>query len=140
LVVHVVYLSEQNLGHLGEEAVRQAIRERLQATAARVTFERIPPRMQIVFAGGSDVLPRTARGDLETVGGVLRRFASARLRISAPRTAEGRASALGERRLQRLRAYFTDEAKVDAHRLETVTVDGPANSLLLTILPAAQAP
>jgi hypothetical protein len=29
---------------------------------------------------------------------------------------------------------------VDAHRLETVTVDGPANSLLLTILPAGQAP
>jgi uncharacterized hydrophobic protein (TIGR00271 family) len=140
LIVHVVYLSEQNLGHLGEEAVRLAIRERLQATAPRVTFERIPPKMQIVFAGGSDVLPRTSRGDLETVGGVLRRFAFARLRISAPRTAGGRASALGERRLQRLRAYFTDEAKVDANRLETVTVDGPANSLLLTILPAGQAP
>jgi uncharacterized hydrophobic protein (TIGR00271 family) len=140
LAVHITYLSATEPGELGEEAVRQTIRERLGAPAARVTFERVAPSLQIAFARGSDALSREAARDLQLLGETLQRFSSLRLRVSVPAATDGKLAPLNERRVQRVRAFFNNEMKIDAARIETALAEVRPNFLLLELLPPSSGP
>jgi uncharacterized hydrophobic protein (TIGR00271 family) len=129
LAVHIAYLSEKELGELGEQAVQQNVRDRLSSPGSRVSFERVSPSYDLEFAGNSSQLSRTARAELDKAAATLLRFPNLRCRLNY-RGADGKdISPLEQRRLDSVRAFLTAQKKISAERLEQAAGDSPANRL-----------
>lgn len=137
--IHLAYLAEKELGELGEEAVRKALRERIVSSAVDARFERISPAVTLVFRSGSEALTVSARSTLEDLTAILRRFPRARCLIEVAVPHGNELNALGRRRAEQIRKYIVEEQKIEPARVEVGRTEGQRNTVHIKLLPPAQA-
>ncbi len=138
VTVRIAYLAEEELGALGEEAVRRSVRERVGASTVTMQFERIAPAQQLVFARGSATLSESALQALDALARILRRFPRARCAIIAARADASQEDNLAQRRAEAVRTYLLEQAKISTDRVEVRHAEVPASQVRLQILPPPQ--
>jgi uncharacterized hydrophobic protein (TIGR00271 family) len=138
LHLRIVYLSEQELGELGEEAVRRAVRDRLSTPGVELSFERLSPQARLTFSGRGEGLPADAKEQLDAVAVALARFPALKcsVAVQAPEGAEP--SSLQKSRAENVRKYLVEEKKVAADRISLENTAGDAGSLGVRLVPPPQ--
>jgi uncharacterized hydrophobic protein (TIGR00271 family) len=118
--LHIVYLSERELGELGEGAVSQVLRERLGTAKLEVDFERRAPQVEIGFRPGSDAPTSEGGEKLAELARTLQDFAQAKATISIAAEPTGKSPSLDARRAEGIRTFLVETGKIAAERVETV--------------------
>ena len=137
MFLHLAYLSEEELGPLGEAAVRKALGEGIGSTSMQARFERVHPQESVQFRGGSFVLSKQNKSDLDSVAATLARFSRARCVIMVPVSKSKSGAALGERRAEQVRKYLSEDRKIVETRIQQHTYEGANDVVLLKILTVA---
>lgn len=137
LLVHLVYLAEQDLGELGEGAVRKALRERIGSAAVGVTFERVPPALRLAFPARSANLSTRNRRQLDEVATVLQRFSRVECTLGIGAQKE-EIDPLGKQRASRIQEYLAGQKKIAPERLVPKPVEGARDVVVLELVPPAQ--
>jgi hypothetical protein len=138
LLLHLAYMAEEGLGSLGEEALRQALCERIGSPAVEVAFERVPPAGKLVFAAGSDRLSSRNRRQLDELGEILQRFAHVQCTLGISTHKKTEIDNVGKRRAERIQKYLAEQKEIAAQRLLVETVEGPRDVVVLGFVPPPQ--
>jgi uncharacterized hydrophobic protein (TIGR00271 family) len=131
--LQVVFLADQDLGPLGQEAVRKTLRERTGTPSLDVAFERVPPAWHLTFRPRSSALSAETRRSLDEVAAVLRRFPRTQcvLRVLAR---DGKTlDALAKARIHGLQEYLVANQQVPAERIQGKSFEGGRNDALVEI-------
>jgi uncharacterized hydrophobic protein (TIGR00271 family) len=118
ITLHLAYAAEQDLGQLGAEAVRTALRQRVGSSVLQVQFERIAPDFALVFRPGSSQLTPEARGRLDDLADVLARFTGSTCAVSVPAPAGSRNARLSAARAEAVRKYLAEEKGIPPDRMQ----------------------
>jgi hypothetical protein len=135
--LQVVFLADQDLGPLGQDAVRKTLRERTGTPSLEVAFERVPPALRLTFRSGSSALSAEDRRLLDEVAEVLRRFPRTLCVVRVSARDGKNADALAKRRIQKLQEYLVTNQQIPVERIQTRSLEGGRNDALVEIsLPA----
>jgi len=137
LQIHLAYLSEQELGELGEEAVRRGLRERA-GVAVEVVFERVTPLVTVPFAARTASLGAAARERLDTLAVALRRFPHTSAAVQIPSADDGQPGALPQQRAAEARRYLVEERRIAAERVRQQSVAEKSAEIIVRLIPPAQ--
>lgn len=138
LRVELVYLAEQEIGALGEEAVRRAVRDRLGSGTVEVAFARIAPQAEIAFAPGSSALTPEARTRLDRVAAALRAYPQLGCAVVVTVPPDGELDPLGPVRAKAVADYLARDAQAAAGRISRTTAAGERNRVIVRLVPPPQ--
>jgi uncharacterized hydrophobic protein (TIGR00271 family) len=138
LTVHLAYLAdaERELGEIGAEAVRTALRDRLGGHPVELQLERLPAGTALRFARGAAQLSAADRTALLELAAVMQRFPRLRLQVNLPGSAGQPPDALTTRRLQQIRVALAEQ-QVSADRIETRPAASAEQAFLIRLTVAA---
>ena len=138
LLVHLVYLADQDLGDLGRETIRKALRERLGTAAIEIALERLSSQQKLAFRPRRDDISRESRQRLDELAEILRRFPQARCAIVVSAPKRGEFDELGKRRSAKIQKYLVDRQSITIDRLPVEPSAGPRDTVLLRLVPPPQ--
>lgn len=110
LLLHVVYLSDVELGELGQASVQQVLQERSGTKNIRLSTERVPATWPVKFRNGSSIL---SAGDTKALGAALaalKRYSALRCSIEVPAGNAEKLNALESRRAEAIQKAMRPEA------------------------------
>lgn len=130
---HLVYLADEDLGTLGQQAMRRNLSERTGTKLLEVSFERVALTWNVSFQPNSASLSAKAAQDVNALATALRRFPDLKCvaNISGLHSAEP--DAMDQKRFQALVKALGDN-EVSAERIAPGPEDAPANTATLKIL------
>ncbi len=135
--IQIAFIADQELGSLGEEAIRKGLRERMGLPSLDVTFERVPATWTLHFASGSSVLTRQLMDRLDEFAVVLKKFPKTAGTITRTPGTSRRREALSELRGQKVQDYLVQTAQVSAERLQTSQEGAATDDVILSLRPSA---
>lgn len=138
LRVELVYLAEQEIGALGEEAVRRAVRDRLGSGNVELAFTRLEPRAEIAFAPGNTALTQEARGRLDRIAAALRAYPQLGCSVVVTVPAGSEPDPLGPARATAVAEYLARDGQVAAERITRTTGTGERHRVSVRLVPPSQ--
>lgn len=136
--LRLAYLAEEELGTLGEEAVRLAVRERIGTQNVRVEFERVIPSREVEFPPGSAEVSGKLQQQLDALAETLRRFPGTRCAILIAQAEDAQPSSLALRRAEAVRTYLAEQRKIEPGRIQVSHAEVPSGKVRVQILPPPQ--
>lgn len=134
MFLYLAYVADQDLGSLGEEAIRKVVQERTGCSQLEVELERISSRTPILFRSRSNSLTSESRESLKQVAAQLRRFPNAYCAILVPGRSQQEISARDRRRAEQIQKALAEESDIPADRLSIKSVNETGNTIVLEIL------
>ncbi len=131
LRIHVAFLSNAELGAVGEDAIRKSIGERI-GSAIEMSFERIAAEWPLTFTSGSAVLSRATLQQLESVAQVLKKYPTARCALAVT-PADGKASTLLTQRVKAIRQFLTEKQSINDQRIGTEPLTAEKDHVVLRL-------
>lgn len=138
LRIELAYLAEQEIGALGEEAVRRAVRDRLGVGNVEVGFMRLEPRAEIAFAPAASALTPEARAQLDRIAAALRAYPQLGCAVVVPIPAGGEPDPLGPARGEAVAEYLSREGQAVAGRVTRTTGAGERHRVSVRLIPPPQ--
>jgi uncharacterized hydrophobic protein (TIGR00271 family) len=138
LNLRIVYLSEQELGELGEEAVRRAVRDRLSAPSVELSFERLAPEAKLKFPPRGDALSADTKEQLDQTAAALSRFPALKCGLLLQTQEGAEPSPQQKARAENARKYLLEEKKVAADRVSLQNAAGETGGIVLKLVPPPQ--
>jgi len=136
--LRIAYLADEDLGELGSEAVRKALRDRLGTMTLETQFERVPAKFQLAFRIDRDALSEEARLTLDQLASALAEFPRARCNVVLPSPEGTEPSEMSRKRGEVVRKYLTEEKKTALERISVTQGPGEPNAITIRILPPSQ--
>jgi uncharacterized hydrophobic protein (TIGR00271 family) len=138
LWTQLIYISEQELGALGEAAVRRAVRARLGTGSVEVQFERLAPAAELEFPPQSTALTAEARRRLDELAALLRRFPQLGCSVVVLAPQEQEPGPRGTARATAVTEYLVQTGRIPAERISRTTATGQPDHLSLRLIPPPQ--
>ena len=130
---HLVYLADEDLGTLGQQAMRRNLSARTGTKMMEVSFERLALTWSVPFQPNSAALSAKATQDVNTLATALRRFPDLKALVSISGMRGAEPDALALKRYQALVKALSDN-EVSADRIGAGVEDAPANTAILKIV------
>lgn len=134
MFIYLAYIADQDLGILGEEAIRKVIQERTGGKKVEVELERISQHTPILFRSRSNSPTSESQDSLNQVAAQIRRFPNVNCAIMVPSGGRQPIIAQYQRRAEQIQKYLAKETLMPVERLPIKSTKETGNSIMLEIL------
>ncbi|MGH9713110.1 MAG: hypothetical protein ACRD5M_07410 [Candidatus Acidiferrales bacterium] len=134
-IIDLTFLSDQDLGPLGEAAIRKGLGDSLAAPSLEVRFNRVPASWTVHYRAGSSALSQAETELVDKVAAVLTKFPKTECTITLAAETSGNSKSLSALRLQKLQEYLVQKAHISAGQLYRKQDGKAANGVTLSLRP-----
>jgi hypothetical protein len=138
MLVYLAYLADQDLGILGEEAIRKILQERTGSRQLELELERISQTTPILFRSRSDAPTSDGQESLNRIAAQIRRFPNISCAIGVPGTGQKAMIARHRRRAEQIQKLLIEETRIPMERISIKSTSEASNAITLQLLVGAR--
>jgi uncharacterized hydrophobic protein (TIGR00271 family) len=133
MFVYLAYLADQDLGFLGEEAIRKILQERTGSRQLELELERISPSTPILVRSRSNVPTSEGQESLKRIAAQVRRFSNINCAIVVPSTSQQAMSARYRRQAEQIQKFLIEETRIPLERIPIKSASKAGNAIVLQL-------
>jgi hypothetical protein len=135
--LYLAYLADQDLGLLGEEAIRKMLQERTGSSQLKLELERVSLSTPLLFRSYSDAPTPEGQESMKRIAAQICSFPTISCVIAVPATGQQSISAQYRRRAERIKKFLVEENRIPMERISIKPADAAGNAIVLQLLAGA---